>query len=654
MKNILSVIFAAVSLVTSADVESVIAERTAAEKARGAGKRGWIAWSAERNQFFPTQNLERVARIASFLSENAFAPGDPTINRGNWDGLAATSEGIKRIKAAEKVLAEPIAAVPPESFDEYLKTGKRECYSNPKAKCERNINTLVYGEALENKGRFIAKIAGYIDAICNEPSWVAPFEGGCSDRNKTLSGDHYIDLTASRTAVCVATAVSWFRNKLPEQTRNHAMEMLRCRIFNTFLKDSRRRSGNAQYYNWWMPDRFNWSAVCHNGCVSAITAVEDDRMLRAEAIESAERLMAPSFLSGFLDDGYCEEGMGYWNFGFGNFIVLSTWIRLVTDGKVDFCRDFPRAKLVANFGSRYLMNKTSSPPFADGNGAPDKTLLAIINSIWPDLYAKESFNVGFMNGEYWNAGIRGTCRKTGEKGASSFLPKRDWFVNAGVLIARTGELSFAIKGGSNGDRHNHDDAGSYVINIGSSAVAGDPGNENYTSRTFSRRRYESPVLNSYAHPVPRIGGMLQGGGPAFGAVVKHTEFTDAKDTVVYDLSGAYPAKAPIVKLIRTAVFDRATETVTIVDEAEFAAPVSFETPVIAWNKPIYGEDRSKFLLPGVGNKRKLECEVTVSGGEWETTDEFIANPGRTQPHRVAVRFKEPVSKATVSVSYHLR
>ena len=641
-------------LTVTNDVDSVVARRTADEKARGAGKRGWLAWEAERNPHFPAQNLMRVDEIAAMLPAKAELPGDPVRYRAEWDKLAATAEGKARIETAAKVLSRTIPPLTAETYEAYHRTGDRSTY---RAQGERNklLLQLLWGEVLENKGRFVAKIAEVLAAMCAEPSWIAPYEGGAADIPKPLHGIHYIDLTAASRAELVALALSYLRVRLPEATRTKALDVLRGRVFETFLADSRRKGETTPYHCWWMPDRFNWSAVCHNGCVTAILAVEDDPRVRAEAVESAERLMAPCFLDGFLADGYCEEGMGYWNYGFGNFLRLASTVRALTDGAVDWCRAFPKARQVAAFGSKYLMGRGSSPLFADGNGTPARDVLALANMNWPDLYAAEARGLSPFEGGLEICALRnfGRLRHQAPKaGAPSALPRRDWFAAAETLICRDGKLAFAIKGGSNGDRHNHDDAGSYLINVADREVAGDPGNENYTSRTFSRRRYESKVLNSYAHPVPRVGGRLQGGGPAFGAKLVKTEFSDAKDVVVYDLSGAYPAEVPVVRLLRTATFDRASHAVTIVDEAEFAAPTAFETPVVAWRRPKSGKDRGHFRLDnGAGDM--LAVAVDVQGGEWTLGEEFVENPGRTQPYRLAIALKEPVLKATVSVCYRM-
>ena len=639
-----------------ADSTAVVAARQVAEQERGAGKRGWLAWEAERNQYFPAQNLERVKEIAALLPARAEIVGDPARFRAEWAKLAATAEGRKKIDVARRTLSEPIPELTVAAYEAYRKTGNRATYDAAGQRSQM-LAKLVWGEVLEGKGAFIGRIAEVLDAICDEPSWIAPYEGGLSDIGKPLHGTtHYIDLTASARAAQVALATSWFHGQLPSRTREHAHDVLRGRVFETFLKDARRTGETTPYCNWWMPDRFNWSAVCHNGCTTAILAAEDDPRVRAEAIEVSERLMAPCFLDGFLADGYCEEGMGYWNYGYGNFLQLAAIIKDVTKGQVDFCKAFPRAKLVAGFGAKYRMGHGSSPLFADGNGTAAKSVLLLVNMNWPEMYRAEVQGLSPFTGDslftsaLMNCGPFKFTPPPAEKLAD--LPPRDWFAAAETLICRADALAFAIKGGSNGDRHNHNDAGSYLIDFADREIAGDPGNENYTARTFSRRRYESKVLNSHAHPVPRVGGELQGTGPAFGARLVKTDFSDEADTIVYDLAGAYPAKVPIERLLRTATFNRKAGTIAVTDEAVFAAPTTFESPVIAWRKPIFKGEKGAFQIP-TGGPEAMDVTVRAEGGDWKLSEEFIENPHRTQPYRVAVAFEKPVQSAKITVVYHL-
>ena len=47
----------------------------------------------------------------------------------------------------------------------------------------------------------------------------------------------------------------------------------------------------------------------------------------------------------------------------------------------------------------------------------------------------------------------------------------------------------------------------------------------------------------------------------------------------------------------------------------------------------------------------MRPEVDVKGGAYELAEEDVPNPGRIAPHRVAVRFKEPVLSAEVTMTY---
>ena len=78
---------------------------------------------------------------------------------------------------------------------------------------------------------------------------------------------------------------------------------------------------------------------------------------------AAEKLSL-SFLKGFESDGYCTEGLGYWNFGFSNYLALAEALWQTTDGKVDLF-DRPKVKNIALFGSRIEIDGGVYPAFAD-------------------------------------------------------------------------------------------------------------------------------------------------------------------------------------------------------------------------------------------------------------------------------------------------
>jgi hypothetical protein len=233
-------------------------------------------------------------------------------------------------------------------------------------------------------------------------------------------------------------------------------------------------------------------------------------------------------------------------------------------------------------------------------------------------------------------------------------PLRDWFGDAGILICRPapGEargLGAALKGGHNAEQHNHNDVGSFVVALGSDTPLLDPGAEVYTRRTFSSRRYESNVLNSFGHPVPRVAGKLQREGRQAAAKVLKTEFTDEKDTLVLDIRSCYDVPE-LAKLVRTFVFSRKGRgSLVVSDEVEFTAPQEFETALITLSP--WKQLSADTLQVGEGAPA---VEVKISSGKhpFRIQAEEIHEdlPGKVVPKRLAVVLTEPVRNATIRVT----
>ncbi len=231
---------------------------------------------------------------------------------------------------------------------------------------------------------------------------------------------------------------------------------------------------------------------------------------------------------------------------------------------------------------------------------------------------------------------------------------RDWFPDAGVLICRPAPkakhaLGAALKGGHNAENHNHNDVGSFVVALGRSTPLLDPGSEIYTARTFNQHRYESKVINSFGHSVPRVAGQLQSTGRQAAAKVLKTDFTDQTDTLVLDLTAAYKVKE-LKRLVRTFVFSReGAGMLKVIDQVEFDSPQSFDTALITF-------DQWKQLAPNrllVGNKPdEVVVEIAVSGREFRVSAEKIDEqlPGGHKPTRIGIALIQPVDRATITMT----
>ena len=501
--------------------------------------------------------------------------------------------------AVEKYLTEPIPDCPDETYLEFSRTGNRTHYQAPYGWRLAALERLTDVELAEKKGRCLPRLGELVDAICAERTWVMPAH---DQELANFNGKGvYIDLGSGMRAAAIARCLRFHGAKLPAGTAARADRELRRRVFDPYLRLVRgeRLEGAVARGSWWFRTGNNWNAVCHS-CV--VRAAIDRGIPERDAIIAAALAAAPFFRDGFTDDGYCSEGMGYWNYGFGYYVRMGLAVRKATGGRVDFFAD-PKWRKVMAYGYGFLLDAKTSPYFADGGGNPDPKLIEMGREVWPDLVGGK-------------------------------LPLRTLFPDAQVCIMRSADggsaLSVACKGGHNDEFHNHNDLGSFALMVDGRVVAGDPGGEEYTQRTFSSRRYESKVLSSYAHPVPVVGGRLQGTGRKFAAKTVRRAFADGRDEIAFDLTAGYDVPA-LKRLVRTFVLDRSAETVTIRDEFEFSAPTDVQE---VWSAHEQDADRQPRT---VGKPAGAWAERGVR--------ETVENPGRPGVCRTVWTTSAPIRKA---------
>ncbi len=597
-----------------------------------------------------TPDAQRVAELAVMLPEVPTGLGRPITDRVAWQPIADASNAEEIIEAAEKLAQTQIPELTDDLYLDFSQTGNR-------SRCQRvlhlrhtRISRFTLAECLEDRGRFLPVLEESIRAICAEKTWVLPAH---DPGLKTFRGEEVnIDLAVAGLSWELATSYYWLGDKLSPEIRQLIRDELRRRTFDPFK--SCVNTGTPRM--WWVTCTNNWNAVCLAGTVGAALAVIDSPEERAFFIAAAEKSI-PYFLSGFTADGYCSEGTGYWNYGFGHYVLLAETLRQATSDQLDWM-EVPKVERIATYGRRIEISGGVYPAFADCSTTtrPSSSLMAYLSRRYAlGMTEVERRGLGLAGGipsSLVGLGVYGFPNAASNRSPAEPTPPalRDYFTEAGILIVRpeqhgTCRAGAAIKGGHNAEHHNHNDVGSYVFVVGDRAVLLDPGGEVYTARTFSSRRYESNVLNSYGHPVPRVAGKLQSTGRGAAAKVLRTEFTDAQDTLVLDLTAAYAVKE-LKSLRRTFVYSREGEgTLAVTDEVEFTSPQTFETALITLGRckrdgntlTVYESDEA------VRVTLDASAEVDISTEEIE---EDVHS--RSPPKRIAIRFKQPVIHATVT------
>ncbi|MDR1282553.1 MAG: heparinase II/III-family protein [Opitutaceae bacterium] len=610
----------------------------------------------------PPIDPARVAEIAGWLSGRT-APAfysPPFADRAFWMRAAAAHPPTELEAAATKAAKKEPPPLTEELYEDFRKTGRRGAWEKPHAARTERLGLFLFAEGIASDGRHLP----HLERELAEPTWAIPPHAG----RRATWHDAYdlVDLAAAIRAWDIALCDYLLGDRLSPDIRKRLRSEIRSRITDPYLQ--RVRTANRRDF-WWMNGGNNWNAICNAGVMASPLLLADWPVEeRAELIAAFETLTA-FFIDGFGDDGFCHEGIGYWSFGYGHYMLGSELIRLATDGRIDLLAG-KKQELIATFDVRWQLTCGIFPAFGDvkiASRAP---------AHWHDFatlrYGGSGGIIGRSASPTWvqpqGLGARlyitpwdlslprpppGSPEAQAIAANVKTPPLRDWFPDGGALVVRRQPaeqgLIAAFKGGHNGQPHNHNDLGSFVLLCDGEIALTDPGTDVYTKDTFGPNRYTSGVMNSFGHPVPRVAGQLQRTGSDARAVTLHTDFTDRADTWEIDLTSAYDVPA-LERLTRTFVFTRADGgRLEIVDRVRFkpGQPQTFGTALVL----LPGQKKEKATASGF---RVGPVEISWSA-DADTTARLLSEdpvhgivPGQPpRGTRLGLDFVSPVSEATL-------
>src|SRR5690606_6718436 len=93
--------------------------------------------------------------------------------------------------------------------------------------------------------------------------------------------------------------------------------------------------------------------------------------------------------------------------------------------------------------------------------------------------------------------------------------KHDWYSGMHWMFARmnptdSDALVLAAKGGHNGEMHNQNDVGHFIVQVNGEQVIADIGRGRFTRFYFGEKRYEDFSCQSLGHACPVPNGQMQG------------------------------------------------------------------------------------------------------------------------------------------------
>ncbi|MDB4584521.1 heparinase II/III family protein [Draconibacterium sp.] len=605
---------------------------------------------ADSELIYPTQ--AQIALLKKVIPEESFQPAPAVNNREYWNKIAESESGKDYFKnAIKEVDKEPEIPISDEIYRRANLEGNRGIYKPRYYRTMDRLEKFILAECMENEGRFIPQIEVYIDSIMAMKSWMHPNHD--DSENSVLEGKRVsIDLGARKFALVLALADALLEDKLPEALRFKIAEQLQWRIMDSYLSSCQQKEDIS---NHWIRSTSNWNSVCTSGTIFTTIVASENYDERIAAIGCALNSMV-YYLSGFGGDGYCSEGTGYWNYGFGHYLYLAEILYDYTDGKINLFEfnNPEKLKKVANFPENFQIHEGMYAPFSDGvtrlKSGSDNFAYLMAAKYYGAKKPKE-----FIPDESVQTivGWSGADAYIEENESETQLPAYTYFDDQGIVISRGKQevpFSVAIKAGHNAENHNHMDVGSYVLLWGEDYIAGDIGAPSYIAGAFSD---DNPARSSWGHPVPRIENTLQSKGKEFHGKVTQTNFTKESDKVIMDIKPAYEVPG-LSSLIRTTENSKTgAGTISVKDEFTADKPLNFGTAISTFsNYEII--DANTIILTSVKNQVKVKVEIESEGGTIKIVPEPVPvehlRSGK-DAKRIGIEFLEKVQEGSITINY---
>lgn len=473
----------------------------------------------------------------------------------------------------EQYLGKAWTALPWTVFAENKITGNRVNYEGICFEKRRHLAALVMAEIVEGKGRFMNDIIDGIGSFCEETWWGIPAHYG---KRIPLQEIQEVDLFNAETA----SLIVWTRYMLEKQLDAFSPDI--CQRIDREIEQRILKPAVANNY-WWKTAGMNWNPWICSNWLACVLICEHDEARKAESIAQIEEA-TQAFIDAYPEDGGCDEGPGYWDRAAASMFEvlrllpensrlarltsstsntsLSRKIRAMAAYSYktyighDYCVNFADAhenkavqqvNIVYPFG--HWLNDKTMREFGAYLGRTKQVLTQ------PALLYDKSGNFPTLGRELFF--LRNIRDFIAEKPQEPLI-KDAWLPNLQIMTARRGGHFTAFKGGHNGESHNHNDVGSFIVYVEGEPLFIDPGVGEYTAKTFSNSRYEIWTMQSGYHNLPQINGTDQQDGKAFGAkVVSHQN-----GKLTLDIAGAYPKEAAVKSWKRTVTATKSGVSVT--------------------------------------------------------------------------------------------
>ena len=476
-----------------------------------------------------------------------------------------------------------ISVIKRSAYRNFERIGDRQMPQAARFKREKERDRAALALWLGHPKADVDYLQDVLWACCDDWTWVAA-------AHEYLK----IDLWAMMWGVSFAEILYTVGDQLESEVKDRVQSEIYRRIIEPFWDYKEPLP--------WKTQGNNWNHVC-NGCLIRIALLLiDNPEVLAHTIHGAITNMTYG-LDGFSDDGGCAEGAGYWDYGFGNYMLAAHALYKKTNGEINLMED-EKIKRICQYPLIAQISGHMRSTFSDsGHGYVGSQQALLINEFFdmPEIYGACLLRPdGSLQLHERNPGnairLHELALYKGQKAKASHDPKDYVLPDLGQVKLRgkpgKNQMTLMAIAGHNSMPHNHNDIGSFIVHQNGSLHLTDPGAPQYSKKTFGPHRYEIPYCNSFGHSVPVINNKLQGTGKQYAGILRVENINGTgKKRAEIDMTRAY-SRGTVKALIRTFTLDTEANKLTLNDAYTFTrkpkaveeAFITFEKVTVAANK----------------------------------------------------------------------